>query len=274
MKRDAMESIITDLTYKTHIRIHTMYNIKVPPQWSIHKRRNEDHHIIYVKGGIGWYNVEGERIPLEAGRLIYVSNGCLHSSGADPNNLPSIMPIRFGIYNHHTMEPIKGSKPYYMTLMENPGGAFLEKFQSIHEYYSNIEQLGYSQICHSLLTHVLIDCYHQVQKGRMGDGLGISIKRYIDQHIHHKLKLEELADAFGLSTKHISRIFKKHYGITPKQYLITQLIAQGNYYMDNTSLAIYEIALRLGYPDLYTFSKQYKKVMGYSPMGRKRQTLS
>lgn len=267
----ALESILNTLNYKTHMRIHTAYNITVPAQWQIDHRRNEDQHIVYVKGGKGWYDVEGERIPLEAGRLIFVSNGCLHSSGADPYDLPRIMPIRFGIYDNETMNQIKVfDKPYYSTLIDYQGITFLEKFCAIYDYNSHSERLGNAQICHGILTQILVEFYHQIKEGTIRDNRGIAIKTYIDNHIHHQLKVEEMAKHLGLSTKHLSRIFKNHYGITPKQYLITRIIQQANYYMDDTSLSIGKIAQKLGYMDLYTFSKQYKKVMGYSPVQRRK----
>lgn len=270
--QSTLESTLTSLNHQTHMRIHTMYNVTVPSQWQITNRRNKDQHIIYVKGGQGWYDVEGQRIPLEAGRLIFVSNCCLHSSGADPHNLPRIMPIRFGFYDNTTLEQISVfHKPYYMTLVDYQGITFLDKFRALYEYNSHVERLGNRQICHGLLTQIMVEFYHHMKEGTRKDNRSIAIKAYMDKHLHHQLKVEEMAKHLGLSAKHLSRIFKNHYGITPKQYLIAQIIQQANYYMADTSLSIGEIAHKLGYTDLYTFSKQYKKIMGYSPVHHRRQ---
>jgi AraC-like DNA-binding protein len=78
-------------------------------------------------------------------------------------------------------------------------------------------------------------------------------------------RLNDLADAAGLSVPHFSVLFRQQTGYSPIDYLTRQRVQQACRLLDRTDAAISEIAALVGYDDPYYFTRCYGRVMGYSP---------
>lgn len=81
----------------------------------------------------------------------------------------------------------------------------------------------------------------------------------------NNITVEQISDRLNLDRCYFSTLFKKKTGVSPKQYLT-------NYRMDmaaslltekNTSITV--TACSVGYSDLFTFSKAFKRHYGFSP---------
>ena len=91
------------------------------------------------------------------------------------------------------------------------------------------------------------------------------IKQYLDQHAHNRITLKELARKSGMSVPHLSAKFKRFYGDSPINYLIGVRLRQARYLLLDPQLQISEVARRVGYDDIFHFSKLFKKHLGLSP---------
>lgn len=91
------------------------------------------------------------------------------------------------------------------------------------------------------------------------------VKQYLDQHARSRITLNELAEKSGMSIPHLSAEFKRFYGDSPINYLIGLRLQQARYLLLDQQLQITEIARRVGYDDLFHFSKLFKKHFGLSP---------
>jgi AraC-like DNA-binding protein len=60
-------------------------------------------------------------------------------------------------------------------------------------------------------------------------------------------------------------MFSAKLGISPMQYLQRLRMRGGANLLTETDLSVTEIALSLGYPDLYSFTRAYRKYYGTSP---------
>ncbi|WP_105616143.1 helix-turn-helix transcriptional regulator [Vallitalea okinawensis] len=257
---DSFEEMLRVIPHKYFYKIHTIYNLKVSKEWRIENRKNQDLHLIFVKEGHGYYDVEGEEIELKPGRLIFVSHDCLHSAYADTHHLPSIIPIRFGIYNFSQEYIQMLRKPFYYTTIVYNYTEFKDRFEKLYDYHNRVDMIGKEHLCHGLFYQIFSDLLMRSKNNYYSrDKMIKNVKEYIDKKGNHKLKMEQLAALYGTSSKNVYRLFKDYYGITPKQYLIQSLLEKADYYIENTSLTLTEIAVKLGYPDVYTFSKQYKR---------------
>jgi len=90
-------------------------------------------------------------------------------------------------------------------------------------------------------------------------------KRYIDLHIAEKLSLTQLARMSHLSVSHFSTLFRRYYNTSPINYQVHRRMEYACHLLQIPGLSITEIAERTGYPDLYIFSRMFKKRFGMSP---------
>lgn len=87
----------------------------------------------------------------------------------------------------------------------------------------------------------------------------VSARAYLEAHYAGKLSLDEVAQRCGVSQAHLTRAFKRSYGMTPSRYReALRMDAAGNL-LRRSDLLVKEIAYQLGYPDLFTFSKAFRR---------------
>lgn len=97
------------------------------------------------------------------------------------------------------------------------------------------------------------------------------VKQYLDQHTRQAITLQHLAEKAGLSVPHLCAEFRQCYGDSPINYLIGLRLQQARYLLLDRSFSIGEIARRVGYEDIYHFSKLFKKHFGCSPRAMRNQ---
>lgn len=88
---------------------------------------------------------------------------------------------------------------------------------------------------------------------------------YIHDNLHKKISIEELSITAGLSAFYLYTSFKLIFGKTPHQYIIHQKINKAKVLLQSKSLTITQVSDYLNFPDLPTFSKLFKKIVGISP---------
>ncbi len=77
--------------------------------------------------------------------------------------------------------------------------------------------------------------------------------------------LADLARAAHYSRDHLIRVFKKHKGITPNEFVLRARMDRARTLLHFSDHTVAEIAEQLGYADPYRFSHQFKARMGVCP---------
>ena len=88
---------------------------------------------------------------------------------------------------------------------------------------------------------------------------------FLEKNVHRRIPLTEVADLFNMSYISFRRNFKESFGISPGSWQISKRVEVAKQMFENEVLSMETISAYLGYPDIYTFSKQFKKVTGRSP---------
>lgn len=87
------------------------------------------------------------------------------------------------------------------------------------------------------------------------------------------LRQEEIAAHVGVSRVYLRRLFHKHYGASPNQFLTSERLRHACELMWNPDLTLEEIALQSGFSTLSYFCRVFKEKYGISP-GVYRKSLS
>ncbi len=88
---------------------------------------------------------------------------------------------------------------------------------------------------------------------------------YIEQNLPNPLYLDDIARQACLSKFHFCRMFKKHIGITPIQFMLNRRIDRAKLLLRRPEFTISSVAIRTGFCDLSEFNKQFKKATGITP---------
>lgn len=264
--REQLQQLLETVPYKHHFRIHRIHHVHVNRFWHIERyRKNQDLHMLWVKGGRGIYDLDGKKEDLHAGKLIFVSHDYPHAAHPDPDRLPWIIPVRFGLYEHVSGQMVKPFEhPFSFTFVPKRTASFQQHFERLHHYHASKDMVGRQEACGALLHQIFIELLNEASVSG-ADPRVSKVKQMLDESPNHQLTIHDMAAWAGLSNKQFTRLFVRQYGVTPKQYQIAALIRRANFFLEDTSLTIAQIAAELGYPDPYTFSKQYKKFTGNAP---------
>ena len=88
---------------------------------------------------------------------------------------------------------------------------------------------------------------------------------YIAKNYNKKICNEDLAAVTGLSAVYFRKLFKEVTGVSPIRYIQNIRMKKAADMLKSDYSGIGDIALSLGYNDIYEFSKSFKKYAGLSP---------
>jgi AraC-like DNA-binding protein len=85
------------------------------------------------------------------------------------------------------------------------------------------------------------------------------------------LDLEALARAAHVSPRHFSRSFRRTFGETPYQYLLTRRIERAQHLLRRTDLPVAEVCLEVGFTSVGSFTTTFRRRVGVSPTAYRRE---
>lgn len=91
-----------------------------------------------------------------------------------------------------------------------------------------------------------------------------AILNFLDSNFLSLGSLEELSVHFGYTYGHICKAFKKTYGVTPGEYLLSKKLEHAAS-LRREGMKLAQIAEVLGYSSAYNLSRAFKKHYGISP---------
>jgi len=132
-----------------------------------------------------------------------------------------------------------------------------------------IEELAVGDvvIVHLLRAHAAFPIRVPEIKGGLPRWRLQRVLEFIEEHLNDNVSLSELSQAAGsLSCYHFARLFKQSTGYSPYQYFTRRRIRRAQSMLRNQKLlSLGEIAFECGFRDQSTFSRVFRKVVGFTP---------
>ncbi|WP_372966050.1 GlxA family transcriptional regulator [Marinobacter sp.] len=136
-----------------------------------------------------------------------------------------------------------------------------------------VERHAGAQVARELAKAFVIDAgrssqapYSALQARRYhSDAEILKLQDWLDAHYHHTVSLEHLAQLSGLTERSLIRRFKAATGDTPTGYLQVLRIEAARQHLENSRIAIEAVTRLVGYEDVSSFSRLFRKHTGLAP---------
>ncbi|AWB43251.1 DNA-binding response regulator [Paenibacillus sp. CAA11] len=97
------------------------------------------------------------------------------------------------------------------------------------------------------------------------------IARFVEEHYHQEISLQDISSRFFLSREYISRRFKQVFGITLSDFVVQTRIQHARMLLLNPNFRIIQVAEMVGFQDEKYFSKVFKRLEGVTPNEYRKQ---
>lgn len=245
--------------------------------------------LAYVAEGKGFHYIDHEVQRIHKGQLHVIPIGVNHvfrPTTSDALKDPLI--VNNCIFTHELINSLipfitdktiadflvslsQASFPYYAIF--DVDGTIEKLFQSLYREYS-LNLSGSSTFLNTLLIQLIVTIYrlkHDQSKAILSKPARfLQVLHYIDQQYAEEITLSNLTDRFQWSERHFQRLFKQHTEQTFNHYLQNIRIQNSCELLRSSQLTINRIAESVGYKDIHTFNKLFKRIMGSTPSNYRR----
>jgi AraC-like DNA-binding protein len=102
-----------------------------------------------------------------------------------------------------------------------------------------------------------------------GPGKIVHVVDYIRNNVSKDLSLDRLAREACISKYHFCKVFKKHTGMSPRQFVLLHRLERVKSLLLKDNFNISQAAIEAGFNDLCNFSKEFKRRTGLTPTAYK-----
>jgi transcriptional regulator GlxA family with amidase domain len=95
---------------------------------------------------------------------------------------------------------------------------------------------------------------------------------WIEQHLDEDLEVDDIARVAMMSTRTLSRQFRRQTGTTPLQWLLRARVRSAQELLETTDQPVDRVARRAGFASSATFRERFRRVVGVTPQ-RYRETF-
>ena len=118
------------------------------------------------------------------------------------------------------------------------------------------------------LLKICTSLYSNKEKNNINQNIPATLRNainFIQKNFSENIKINDIAIVSSCSTSYLSRIFKKHLGISPYCYLTEYRLFIAEKLLRN-QFSVTDIALMSGFGDASVFIKSFKKSFGMTPL--------
>jgi len=238
------------------------------PAWRI-TRRLENFLLYVYLSGRGEFRCGETEVRLQGPSALLLAEGLSCTVASDPAQPLVFHPIHFRVTSREQRNEPSPARTQPWQILETAGSlnliAHLETLAALRRGGRPAGQRAANAILHAILEQLAAPLQSpEGKKPPIEPGM-LEVRAFMDRHPEQRLPLSELAGNAGMSRSGFCQRFKEMTGMSPGQYAIRQRCQYAAGLIREEGFRVAEAAAATGYADSFTFSKQFRAVMGYPP---------
>lgn len=223
--------------------------------------------LFFITGGHGRLRTRREEFPVAIHDAVIVNANVPHT---EVSQLDS--PLEYIVLGVESLETMAGAEGVALLHLHTGWEELMNCLRLMLQEASQALP-GYKRVCGSLLEVVLVRLNRQRDAALSGEPSDARssrecdlVRRYIDNHFKENLSLGQLAQLAHLNKYYLAHAFRREFGVSPINYLISRRIEESRFLLRETDHTLSLIAQILGFSSLSYFSQCFRRVEGISPM--------
>ena len=225
--------------------------------------------LFFIVGGRGQFLIENQLYPVDVNNLVIINPNVVHTEVS-----LNAQPLEYIVL---------GVAGIQLATSDTSNGQFsiLDHFESaeisgcLRNILREMEQknTGYEDVCQAYMEILIIRLMRSTALAVPSESQMLSVnhqcavvRRYIDLHFKEALTLEQLAEEGHMNKFYLSHAFKREFGVSPINYMISKRIEESKYLLAETDLSMTQIAQLLGFSSLSYFSQVFRRTQSVTPM--------
>ena len=241
-------------------------------EWNSELHTHSCAELFFILDGHGYFRTLYEEFPISVQDLLIVNANVPHTEISSMKS-----PLQYIVLGIVGLEAASSEEGYAMLHIYN-GWTELNSCVDLMLQESSKTLPGHEDVCRCLLEVVLIQLGRQQDLSFSGETPGPRaskecefIRRYIDNHFKEDLTLDHLAELAHLNKYYLSHSFRREFGTSPINYLISRRVDESRFLLRKTDHPLSLIAEILGFSSLSYFSQCFRRVEGVSPTEYRNQ---
>lgn len=247
--------------------------------YEVGRHKQPCYEISYIVSGKGDFYTNGVKYPVEQGDIYINLPDEEHNIIADrdeplryfymafwfnqcedeENSFTHIQKMLDGIDNRAVKDRLEVNIPFMKALNEILDTGEYSQYM-LETYLMQIVILAYRNFCSDWEYK-----YKPVNKDDRAQNVVYSLISYVDRNVENIGGLGQVAELLGYNYSYLSHLFSEETGMTLQSYLNKKKMEKAIELIKSGESSITEIAERLRYQSIHSFSKAFKKSIGIAP---------
>jgi len=270
-----------------NIKFYGAHMQQVDKGWCVPKESHIGFEINVVLEGSQETTIGGNRYMLRKGDIILIPPGFQHVNRCAANEGLTYFCAHFNVDDpHFRHEMIRNNRVVFPAQTEEniKLTAILDNWIEMARHtgeYTTADRFRLQAVMFELLgllsQIVYSHTHHDNEKVspasvQYAKAIAEAIKANFNPHapkepdMQKTYQIEKIMSSIGISTGYGLEVFRKVYGVSPRQYLSELKLQEAKVWIQQPEFSLREIAAKLGYAHLSHFSRQFKRWTGMSPL--------
>ena len=256
------------------VELHQIGELSCEAGYEVSAHRQNVFEITYVVSGKGTVVTDGRAFPVEENSVFINIPGQTHVILADRGAPLQYCYLGFSFIGSYKVD--LGLESFFRSW--NGSQAFTEK-RLLPLFWRALDELreewdGYLAMVGCYVEQIVMQVYRSYEEHagvrplavdcRVGDA-AFAVKQYIDRYFRDVEDIRDLAADLGYSYTYLAHIFKDKTGMTIGDYIFFKKIEEAKWLLCTGRISVSQIAVRLHYRSVQSFSNSFKKAVGVSP---------
>lgn len=241
-----------------------------------------NYEVYYILKGHMQMQIDGQEHLLEPNQFILIPPGVRHGTVYIPEEPKEYVVFVFGLHKNSDTQQSKWTPEHeFMAQLEKAlAGQFYLIAQDNNdctavlseiERESNERQVGWQIVlvdyCREyfikLIRNILSENADTAARQDTGQSnLAVEITKYMHEHYHENISLEDVSKAFHITPRHVTRIFSDYFGTSFRKTLSIYRLNYAKKYLYYTEKTVEEIATLVGISAPQTLYRLFKENEG------------